>query len=202
MLGEKSFFWRIELKSLILLGTKFYVYLIEIPFIIVLIGALKYNKTSENLLKLYPLIIASALGIILVLLYFFNAVVISRSRIRQFGLFSSRDSAIINKDKTLVLTYLSHRKMRIELFALQVKPSLEWINEENYVPREANVFRERVIGADFTAKRILKFFGLEGNQISDLLLNDEFKIETDEILFLSDIYEERKRIHLKFKKTV
>ena len=190
------------MKSLVLFGTKLYVYLVELPLILVLIGALKYNESSKELLGLYPLIAVSAIAIIFVLLYFFNAVIITNAKIKQFGLFSSRDTALINKDRTLVLTYLPHRKMRVELFALQNKPALEWINEDDYVPSEANVFRERVIGSNLTARRVLKFFGATNEEISTLLENGTAKLDSGDIIFSTDICEDRKRILIKFNETV
>ncbi len=191
-----------KLKQLILFGTKLYVYLIELPLILVLVGAIQYNSESEALLGLYPLIIFSILAILFVAVYFFNAVIITNARIKQFGLFSSRDSALINKDKTLVLTYLPRRRMRVELFMLQKKSALEWVSDEDFKPIEANIFRERVIGSDSTAKRVLKFFGATKEQIQSLLSEESATAETEDIIFSTDVYGERKRILIKFIKTI
>ena len=190
------------MRTLILFGTKLYVYLIELPIILVLYGALKYNSEMTNLVRLYPLIVAAILGIIFVLIYFFNAVIITDARIKQFGVFSSRDSAIIKKDTTLRLTYLKNGNMRVELFAMQNESSLSCLNGESYVPTEANVFRERVIGKNTTARRVLKFFGVEKEHIDALIYSDLEKIETENFTLSTDVFEDKKEIKIKFKKTV
>ena len=190
------------MKTLILFGTKLYVYLIEAPLILVLYGALKYNGEMTNLVKLYPLIVASILGIIFVLLYFFNAVILTSAKIKQFGLFSSRDSAIIKKDTSLSLTYLKNGNMRIELFALQKESALEWVDRDSYVPTEANVFRERIIGKNGTARRVLKFFGLDKSDIDRLIYSENASVKTDEMIFTADVFEDKKRITVKFLQTV
>ena len=190
------------MKHLILFCTKIYVYWVEIPLIMILIGAIKFNSTSESLLRLYPLIITSALAIVFVILYFFNAVLLSYSKIKKFGLFSSKSSAIINKGKTLVLTYLPKRKICVELYELQSKPALEWINNDDFTPVEANIFRERIIGSNGAAKRILKFFGVNNEEISELISKDEATIECRDFTLKSDVFEEKKRIHIKFKTTI
>ena len=190
------------MKNLFLFSTKIYVYLIELPLILVLIGAIRFNGVVTNLFGLYPLIVCSILAIIFVLIYFFNPVMISYSRIKQFGVFSSRDSAIITKDTTLILTYFPRRKIRIELFAVQEKPALEFMSGENYTPQKVNVFRERVIGRDFTAMRVLKFFGLEKSRAKELISSDKMTFNTEEIEFSTDIFEGRKIISINFLKTI
>jgi hypothetical protein len=175
---------------------------VEIPLIFIFIAAIRFNDTASGLLKLYPLIVCSAFAIIFALVYFFNAVIISYSKIKQFGVFSSRDSALISKDRTLVLTYLPKRKMRVELYTLQSEPALLCINPKDYAPSETNIFRERVIGSNLTAKRVLKFFGLSSSEISDFLANNSGYIKTDEIEFKSEIADGQKKISLKFLKTL
>lgn len=190
------------MKKLILFGTKLYVYLIEIPVVVLLLYAINYNNNADSLLKLYPLIVFSSLAIIFIALYFFNAVIISVEKVSQIGLFSSRDKAILNKDRAIVITYLPHNKLRIEVLAMQYKPALEWINEEDYAPTESSVFRERVIGKNGTAKRILSFFGATDEDIKSLISQDNTEIKTEEIDYSSTVYNDRKQIKIKFNKTL
>jgi hypothetical protein len=92
--------------------------------------------------------------------------------------------------------------MRVELFALQTESALSCLNGESYVPTETNVFRERVIGKNGTARRVLKFFGLGKADIDTLICSEMAKIETENIIFSTDVFEDKKRITVKFLKTV
>ena len=92
--------------------------------------------------------------------------------------------------------------MRIELFALQKESALEWVDKDSYVPTEANVFRERVIGKNGTARRVLKFFGLDKSDIDKLIYSENASVKTDEMIFTADVFEDKKRITVKFLQTV
>lgn len=190
------------MKKLFLFGTKLYVYLIELPIIAVLVLAINHNGKATNLLKLYPLIVFCCLAIAFIAIYFFNSVTVSYAKIKQIGLFSSRDSAIITKDRTIVLTYLSRRRMRIELFALQESPSFEWALSESFVPHEACVFRERVIGNDMTAKRVLRFFKASEKEIKELLSSENLEIKNEKIEYSALVYDEKKQIKIKFNEVI
>ena len=190
------------MKKLFLFGTKLYVYLIELPVIIVLMLAIRYNNEATNLLKLYPLIVFCSLAIAFIAIYFFNSVTITYAKIKQIGLFSSRDSAIITKDRTIVLTYLSRRRMRIELFAMQDKPSLQWVSNEDFVAHETCVFRERVIGNNLTAKRVLRFFKASEKEIKELLSSENLEIKNGKIEYSALVYDEKKQIKIKFNEVI
>ena len=190
------------MKSIILFGTKLYVYLIEIPVITVLLLAIRFNEGAENLTKLYPLQIFCSLVIIFIVLYFFRAVSISNAKIKQIGLFSSRDSSMIKKGKTLVLTMLPYRKLKVELFELQEHPVLEWVVDKDFVPIETNVFRERAIGGYGAVKRKLKFFGATSEQINSLFNTDDYKTEGLDVDFSTEIFKSKKRFKIKFNKTI
>ncbi len=189
------------MKTLFFFGTKLYVYLIELPFIYLLILTLNHNSKTEGAFKLYPLIVFSILAMIFIAVYFFNAVTLNRVKIRQIGLFSSRDKVMINKGKSLVITYLSYNKLRLEIYDFQEFPSLN-ISREDFVPTESCIFRERIIGSNRTASKILRYFGATREQVDELIFQNEKSFSTKSSDFSTRIHEDRKQIKIKFNETV
>ena len=91
-------------KSLFLPSNFLRPIIVVLPQAALLVGAILMNDTVDTLMRLYPLMAACALGIIFTFVYFFKAVVLSKDEIKYIGPFSSRDSAVINEGKTLILT--------------------------------------------------------------------------------------------------
>jgi len=140
-------------------ASPFYMYLTAIPLIIILVLSIISNSSSEGLLKLYPLILATAAAIIFILVYLFRYITVSVEEIKIFGLFSSRDKAIINKGKTLIMTETKKGVRLLTLFGNDgERPMLDWTQGEDYVPVDINLFRERIYGGKGSFSKILKFF--------------------------------------------
>ena len=97
---------RKSMKNVYLFCTRIAVYLTELPVLILLWTAMRYNDRSEEIFKLYPLIVILSLAVIFILVYFFRLISVSRDEIRYLGIFSSRDSALITEGKTLVIKLL------------------------------------------------------------------------------------------------
>ena len=165
------------MKKVILFCTKLRFFFVEIPPILLLLIAISYNDTVDTAIKLYPLIAVSVLFIIFVFLYFFRLIIISTEEIRSAGLFSSRDSAIINKGKALIITPLKKNKLRVVLFGKSGIPDFSWAKNEGYENLEIDLYREVAVGGTATLKRIFKYFGVPSDEIKSILNTDFYKKE-------------------------
>jgi hypothetical protein len=188
------------MKNIFLFCSKLWVYLTELPVIFMLVIAVRYNESSEELLKLYPLITFLSLVIIFIAVYFFRVISVSAEEIRYHGLFSSKDSALITKDKTLYVTLISGHRLKLELFGdAGEEPAFEWMREEDVVHRDISLFRGKAIGGEATAERVLKYFGMpEGAPFGEV----GYRFETDDVIIATDERDEGKTFSAKFKTTV
>lgn len=148
------------MKNVFLFCTRIWVYLTELPVIFLLLVAVRYNEGSKELFKLYPLIIFLSLAIIFIAVYFFRMITVNREEIRYHGLFSSKDSALITKGKTLRIAFLGKGSLRLELYGdAGESPAFEWMRQEDVVHREICVFRGTALGGAATVSKILDLFG-------------------------------------------
>ena len=92
------------MRGIFLFCTKLWIYLSELPLIILFMVAVRQNKNIDTPVRLYPLMIALVIGMVLIFLYYFRIVKINFEEIRMIGLFSGRDKALIKKDRTLTFT--------------------------------------------------------------------------------------------------
>ena len=154
------------MKSIYLLSTKLWVYLTEIPVLILLWVAISYNSFSEDIFKYYPLIVFLCLAVIFIMVYFFRMISITNDEIRYHGIFSSKDSAFIKENRSLVLRLKPGRNIGIELYGdAGVEPPFDWMKAEDAIHRDVCLFRGRANGNEKTARRILKFFSLPEDKL-------------------------------------
>ena len=188
------------MKSIFLFCTKLRFYLTELPVIILLAIALRCNESSTEPLKLYPLITVLSLAIVFIAVYFFRAITLTHEEIRYHGLFSSKDSALITKDKTLRITVLGKRRLRLELFGdAGESPAFEWMRQEDVVHREICLFRGKAIGGMGTVSRILRNFGME-SELDPTALGVLF--EDDDVIISSEGSDSAGCYGIKFKRTI
>ena len=154
------------MKKTYLFCTELWFYLCEIPPILLLIISIIYNNDSEGLLKFFPLIILSCAAIIFIFLYFFRMIIISFEEIKCIGAFSSKDSAIINKGKTLIITLNRKNKMTVRLHGNIGTPGFDWAKGEDYKNIGIDLFREKAIGNNRSVKRLLSYFNVPDDDIS------------------------------------
>ncbi len=180
------------------------VYLTELPLIILFIITLCYNKYSEEVMKLYPLLIFLGAVMIFILIYFFRAISISFDRIKYHGLYSSRDSAEIDEGKELILTVCEKHKIRVELFGNDgTAPELSWVKPgTDYKPVDIFLFRGKAVGGKRTVKSILKYFGVEESDMDSVFSSDKFESDYEYVSLISEIKEEKRVVRLKMKETV
>ena len=189
------------MKKKYLFCTKIWFYLSEIPLIFLLYVACYYNFTSDKPWQFIPLILILSAVIVFIGIYFFQIISVSNEMIRYHGLFSSRDSAIINKDKTLIITLKRRSYLGISLYGNDGKPPMfEGLRDEGSI--DIYLFRGRAVGGKGTAKSILRYFGISDVDIDATFANEKYSAETEDILLTAEHVEDIRQFRLKFKRTV
>ena len=188
------------MKKLFLFSTKFGYFLTEIPPIILLIISIKYNNYVDSATKLYPLILAISGVIVFIGLYFWRGVFLSYDQLRCVGLFSSKESSVINKDKTLHISILPKGKIRIELYGENDDfETYAWLKNDN---SEINLFRAKALGGISTVRKILSYYGAETDDIERAISEDSFSSEYEKINFSSSTENNTKTFKIYFKETL
>lgn len=191
------------MKGLYLFCTRLRFYWVEIPLFLLLTITLLYNDESKALLKLYPLIIITIAAMIFVLVYFFRVIHLSYDEIRYIGLFSSRDRAIITKGKTVIITMLGQRRLRVVLFGNDgVLPDLDWLKNSDSKPKDIELFKGKVVGSTARIKTILSYFGADREDLEDILKCDNFEKKYRYVTVSSSITDECKQIKIRMDETV
>ena len=166
------------MKKVIISATKLRMFLCVIPLVFLLVVCIINNEAITTPGKLYPLIIATIAGIIAMILYLLRGVRITAEEIRSIGLFSSKDSAVIKKDRTLSITLRPKGKLRVELYGRDDAPGLDWLKAtEKGEFDEVNLYRDIAVGSDKTVGRVLGILSLDRSDISEILKSDKFDRE-------------------------
>lgn len=188
-------------KKKILFCSKIWYFITEIPLLIFLYITCYYNFTSDEPWKLIPLMLVLLCTIVFIGIYFFRYISISYAEIRYHGLFSPRDSSVINKDKTLILTMKRGSNLSVELFGNDGRPPLyAGINSDTSV--DIYLFRGRAIGGARAVGSVLRFFEIDEENIKKILKNDEFSCEYESFTINAKKIEDIREIRIKFKKTI
>ena len=190
------------MKKTYLFCTKLRFYLSEIPPIILLIITIMHNDSSEGLLKLYPLIIFSSACIVFIFMYFFRMISISAEDIKSIGAFSSRDKAVINKDKTLIFTFKKRNKMVVRLYGDSGLPSFNWMKNDEQKSSGIDLFRENAIGNSRTAKKILSNFQVPTEDINALIKAENYEKEYADFILTKSSLNDNFTINIKFTNTI
>lgn len=190
------------MKKIFLFSSRLRVYLTEIPPVFLLILAIKFNSAVDTLMKLYPLIITLSALIVFIAVYFFRAVVIGVDEVKCIGPFSSKEKAIIAKEKSLVITILPKRRLRIELFGNgdDLAESCAWL--KNDTSEHINLFRSKANGGVGTARRILRYFDVSDKALESLIEKDGYSEDFENVTVTSDTVNEAKAITVYFKNTI
>ena len=193
------------MKQVFLYCTRLRYFWVEIPIVIIFWLSYLFNDYAETALKLYPLMITSGLAFLFVIIYYFRAISISYEEIKYIGWFSSRDSAMINEGKTLIITKEKGRKIRIVLFGNDgVNPEFEWMKslDGKSAPKDIILFRGYTYGTDAKITRILRYFGAESEKITKLL-DEDAAFEFENTSIRSTLNEDNnKEIHIRINNTV
>ncbi len=190
------------MKNVYLFCTKPWVYLIELPVILIFWLALSLNEYSDLAVKFYPLMTVSALLILFIALFFFRFISINNDEIRSLGLFSSKDSALIAEKKTLVIALHPHRTVKLELYGdPDEEPEFNWMRSDNVAHREICVFRGKAVGGKKSAMRILEYFTFPTSELN-AAFEEGYSFENDAIRVSSSAENEVFKIKIKFKITI
>ena len=190
------------MKSVYLFCTKPWVYLTELPVIILLSVAIAFNDESEELYKYYPLIVFLIFSAMFIFIYFFRMISVNTDEIRYHGLFSSRDSAFINENKSLVISLMGMGNMRLELFGdASEAPPFEWMKAEDISHRDVCLFRGRAIGGKGSARKILEYFAIQKEALAGCF-EDGFSYDDERISISTQLINEVTKIKIKFKVTI
>ncbi len=192
--------WMAKMKNILLVSTRFRVFLTEIPPIILLSVVVRFNDKVDTVFKLYPLIIFLSALILFIPIYFLRGVIINHDELKCIGVFSSHDRAYTGDDKTIVLTCLEKRRIKIELYEKSGSAEVfSWIDKNPN--EEINIFRAKARGTERTAKKILQYFGVDNELAEKLIASETSETELEDIFVRSEFTEEGKRISIRLKET-
>lgn len=189
------------MKKKYLFCTKIWFYLTEIPLIFFLFVACQYNFASDKPWQFLPLIIILGCVIVFIGIYFFRMISVSYEQIRYHGLFSSRDSAIINKDKTLIITMKRSSYIGIALWGNDGKPPMfDGLRDEGAI--DIYLFRGRAVGGRRTVKSLLRYFGISESDIEASFANESYTADTSDVTLAVTHTEDVREFRIKFNRTV
>ena len=190
------------MKKLYIFCSKIAVYWIEIPLAALLTLCIIFNGGSENLLKLYPLIILCSLAILFVFIFFFRMIELGFDEIRYVGLFSSRDRAIITEGKRLELMLVRGGKIKVTLVGNDGKaPAFDWVKDSEPL-RDICLFRGNMLGGKRTLARILKFYGADETTVRCIFVDIGYEVDLEKVTVGSDMRDDNLLITVKFNETV
>lgn len=163
------------MKSIILLKMRLWVFLVELPLTALLFVCWKMTDKVESLLGLWPLIIALAALIVFLALYFFRLVEISWEEIRDIGMFTRRDSAIINEGKALVIRMMPRGGIKLTLLGPVGEAALyDWTSDED-ASSEIGMYRGNAYGGERAVRKLLTYFGAAEDDLDAILSEDGFR---------------------------
>ena len=166
------------MKKLLISSTHPLMLLSTLPLFVLLALAIAFNGYSDSVVKLYPLIIVSASAIVFIFIYLLRVIVITTDEIKIVGLFSSKDRAIINKDKTLIISQRKSKRLKIILYGNDGRrPSLDWASKDDFTPVNINLFKEIGYGGNATIRRVFRYFEIDESIIDNIILKEEFSAD-------------------------
>lgn len=177
-------------------------YITEIPVVALLSIVIKYNGSAEGFLKLYPLMIALIGAFVFIFIYLFRFITISNDMVKSVGPFSTRDRALITKDKTLVLTLRKRGKIRVELFGYDDAPTFSWVKVTEFEKKRVNLYRDRAVGGKGAIKRVLRFFDIPEEDIAAALESESFSGKYENYELSAEIINEEKAVKITFLETL
>ena len=191
------------MKKAYLLCTRLWVFWVEIPLAFLLYVACKHNESVPVLLKLYPLIIADIAAMIFAVIFFFRILKLSYSEIKYIGLFTSRDSAMINEGKRLVIKRFSHGRLGFVLMGHDEMAGFDWLKPgDEDASAEIALFRGKAFGGDGAIRRILRTYGVKAADVEYILTEDGFCSSYTNVTVTTAHKEDGNEIEIRFDRTV
>jgi hypothetical protein len=135
-------------------------------------------------------------------MYFFRMIIISTEEIKCIGAFSSKDSAIINKDKSLIMSLNQKGKITVRLYGNNGTPTFNWANNENYKSVDIDIFREKAIGGTKSIARVLRYFEVPEEDILEIISKNEYEKIYENFILTKSTNDKILTFKLKFSKTI
>ncbi len=186
------------MKGIFLFCTKLKVYLIELPLVIMLGLAIHYNGDSTETFRFYPLIIMLALGILFIAVYFFRGVYITSDEISDVGFFSARESELIKKNSTVMITVRGKGKLNVDVWSHSDEPAFDWMKKDSDVTRDVRIYHSVALGGKKTAAKILSFFGVDEASAAEFAVTDGVDITDQKIRVTTEKKHDTFEIKIKF----
>ncbi len=165
------------MKNFYFFSSRLYVFLTELPLILLLVVAIRFNSASESLLKLYPLIVFTVGMMIFIMLYFVRGIKINADEVRAVGLFSSRDYVLLKDDSRILITDKGAGNLKVEVFGINDHSSVyNW--KRNDTPDEINLFRATAIGSSSKIKKLLRFYGFSADVANEAVESESYTAES------------------------
>lgn len=188
-------------KKKILFSTNPLMYLTEIPPLALLIVSIYFNGRAVGDKKLYPLIIVLSLVMIFIFIYLFRYIKITTEELRCRGPFSSHDAAIINKDKTLILTMRGKNRLRVALFGNDGQPPMfDGLRDEPSI--DIYLFRAKAFGGRRSVISVMTYFGIPEADAERAVSEESFSSEYNDVTLSAERIEDIREIRIKFKTTI
>ena len=162
------------MKRISFFSTPFYMFLTEIPFVVILVLSIIYNPYAEGWARLYPLITVMAAAIVFSNIFLFRGIRLSRCEIRDVGRFSPRDHARLEAGNSIRLQVQNGGKVRIYVYGKAGLPELDWMRDQTTNPDEICMYRGRTLGGIRTVADILSYFGVPEKEIEAIIRGKEF----------------------------
>ena len=188
-------------KKKYLFSTNPLMYLTEIPPLALMIVAIYFNSGAVGNKKLYPLIIFLALVMIFIFIYLLRYIKITEEELRCCGPFSSHDAAIINKDKTLILTMRGKNRLRVALYGNDgMPPMFEGLRDEPSI--DIFLFRARAFGGRRSVISVMTYFGIPVEDAVKAVSEERFVGDYTDYELTAERIEDIREIRIKFKTTL
>ena len=129
-------------------------------------------------------------------------ITITHEEIKAVGLFSSKESVVINKDKTLVMTLSKRNKMVIRLRGNSGTPAFSWAKPIDYKSQEIDLFREKAVGNARTIKKVLSYFEVPTEDINSLTNQHEFRKNYDSFIVSKSKEDNQITVSIKITNTI
>ncbi len=191
------------MKKVYALSMKLWSFWVLLPIGTVLVLSIIYNDGAPGYLKLYPLMLMSAAAVIFSFIYLFRAVMISWCEIRMLGRFSSRDSAVIDEGKTLVLEIAERSRVNVRLYGNEgYNPDIKWLTTDDETGGDICTFRAKTYEGKRGVKRILRYFGVPDTDFDEILGENDISKKYEKITVTTSVENEKKVIRIRFDETV
>ena len=170
------------MKSVFLLKMRPWVYLTEIPLMILLVISWNTSELVGGLVGLWPLIIFLMGMIIFLSVYFFRLVEISWEEIRDIGRFTRGDYATIYEGKSLHIKLLSHGRIKLTLTGFDIEyAGFDWMKSDDGEPHEVAMYRGNAYGGERGVRSLLSYFGVSESDFVEILGDGSFMSDYEHV---------------------